>query len=268
MRNGGRNGDETGRVDALRRYQILDTPADSVFDTITSLAATLLKAPIALTSLVDSDRIWFKSRIGVDLLQTGRESGLCSSVILSDGPYVVSDAAMDPRTSCNPLVSGDFGFRFYAAAPLRTHDGYNIGALCVVDHEPRQLAAGDLDILQRLAGLVMECVEARYMARKHDETVSALESRIDELEKLHEARDRHAVKLAHDLRNSLGSSSLMTKLLMEEKTGPLNQRQRQMVESIGATGDDMLVRVKRGLEPGEGPRETDGGLLIREPAVP
>jgi GAF domain-containing protein len=242
-RTGDRGRDEAGRLAALERYHILDTAPDLAFDRITALAATLLKAPIALTSLVDAERVWFKSRVGVELLQTDRTTGLCSAAIQGEGPYVVCDASLDPKTSDNPLVTGDFGLRFYAAAPLRTHDGYNIGALCVADQQPRQVEAHDLEILLLLAGLAMDRVESLHVQRSINEENRILHARVGELEELQDSQDRLSASLAHDLRNSLGSSSLMTKLLLEEKLGPLNSRQRQMVGSIGTTADEILLRV-------------------------
>src|SRR6478672_11656696 len=111
---------EIHRMEALRRYDILDTPPDGNFDNITALAARLLKVPIALTTLVDTDRVWFKSRHGLEVEQIDRVPGLCASAILDGIPYVVEDARFDPRTLANPLVAGEFGLRFYAAVPLTT----------------------------------------------------------------------------------------------------------------------------------------------------
>ena len=131
---------EYQRLLALRRFDILDTPPDGSFDRITRLAAELFEVPIALVSLVDEDRIWFKSRSGLDnVSEISRDPGLCASAILSDDVYLVEDARSDPRTLANPLVAGEFGLQFYAAAPLVTADGYQLGTLCVIDHHPRHL---------------------------------------------------------------------------------------------------------------------------------
>ena len=132
---------EAERLAAVRRYDVLDTPPDGAFDRITALAARLFDVPIAIVSIVDTDRIWFKSHHGLDVEEIGREAGLCASAILHDGPWLVTDAAIDPRTLANPLVAGEFGLRFYAGVPLTTHDGYNLGTLCVIDHEPRETPA-------------------------------------------------------------------------------------------------------------------------------
>ncbi len=162
---------EEERLDVLRRYDILDTPQDGAFDRITAVAAGLFRVPIALISLVDHDRIWFKSHAGLDAAEIDRAPGLCSSAILSPDFYQVSDAAIDPRTLANPLVTGSLGLRFYAAAPLRTREGFNLGTLCIIDREPRELTAPEAEMLNKLASLVMDQMELRLAARK----IAALE---------------------------------------------------------------------------------------------
>ncbi len=157
---------ETERLDALRRYQILDTPPDGAFDHITEVAASLFQVPIAIVSLVDHDRIWFKSHHGLDAQQTGRDPGLCASAIISDEVYYLRDALGDARSLANPLVAGSLGLRFYAGAPLRTYDGFNLGTLCVIDRQPRELSPAEAEMLTKLAALVMDQMELRLAARK------------------------------------------------------------------------------------------------------
>jgi sigma-B regulation protein RsbU (phosphoserine phosphatase) len=156
---------EPERLAAVRRYDILDTPPDGAFERITALAARLLNVPISIVSIVDRDRIWFKSHHGLEVEQIDRQPGLCASAILQDGPWLVADAASDPRTLTNPLVAGDFGLRFYAGVPLTTHDGYNLGTLCVIDHEPRAISEDEVATLTDLATLVMDELELRLSAR-------------------------------------------------------------------------------------------------------
>ena len=158
--------DEQERLEALRRYRILDTPPEGVFDHIAELAASLFRVPIALISLVDHDRIWFKSHYGLEDPEAGREAGLCASAILSPEVYHVRDATLDPRAQDNPLVARPLGIRFYAAAPLRTHDGFNLGTLSVIDRAPRELASAEAEMLKKLAGLVMDQMELRLAARQ------------------------------------------------------------------------------------------------------
>jgi sigma-B regulation protein RsbU (phosphoserine phosphatase) len=157
---------ESERLRAVRRYDVLDTPPDGAFDRVTKLAARQFGVPISIVSIVDTDRIWFKSHHGVDVEEIGRDPGLCASAILGDGPWVVEDAETDPRTMTNPLVAGDLGLRFYAGAPLTTHDGFNLGTLCVIDGAPREFSAEDAEMLEDLAGVVMDELELRLQARR------------------------------------------------------------------------------------------------------
>lgn len=173
--------DECDRLIAVQRYDILDTPADGTFDRIAALAARLFDVPIAIVSVVDTDRIWFKAHHGLDVTQIDREPGLCASAILSDDPWIVTDAAKDPRTLANPLVAGEFGLRFYAGAPLTTHDGYNLGTLCVIDREPRQVTVEEAQTLSDLARIVMDELELRLSARR---AADSAHGRLFELEQL------------------------------------------------------------------------------------
>ncbi|HUS61925.1 MAG TPA: GAF domain-containing SpoIIE family protein phosphatase [Acidimicrobiales bacterium] len=155
---------EEARLAAVRRYDILDTPPDGAFERITALAARLFDVPIAIVSIVDTDRIWFKSHHGLEVEEIDREPGLCASAILHDGPWLVSDASKDPRTLANPLVAGEFGLRFYAGVPLTTSDGYNLGTLCVIDQQPREVGPEETENLTDLAALVMDELELRRSA--------------------------------------------------------------------------------------------------------
>ena len=167
---------EEQRIEALRRYNILDTPADGSFDRITQLASTIFRVPIAIISLVDTDRIWFKSHYGLSINQIGRDPGLCASAILSSDSYVVENAMSDPRTLANPLVAGEFGLRFYAAAPLRTEENYNLGTLCIIDQQPRGFTEEEKDILTQLAAVVMDEMETRLALRGAVEKIKKISS--------------------------------------------------------------------------------------------
>lgn len=156
---------EALRIAAVRRYAVLDTPPDGAFDRIAALAARLFDVPIAIVSIVDSDRIWFKSHHGIDLTELGRDPGLCASAIMDYQPWIVNDARLDERALANPLVAGEFGLRFYAGAPLTTHDGYNLGTLCVIDKEPREVSEEEARTLSDLAALVVDDLELRLTAR-------------------------------------------------------------------------------------------------------
>ena len=184
--------DEEGRIAALRRYDILDTPPDGAFDRITSLAASLFSAPISIISLVDTDRIWFKSRHGIDVSQIDREPGLCASAIVHDDAWVLTDASKDVRSLANPLVAGDFGLRFYAGVPLKTSDGHSLGTLCVIDKQPREAVPElQIDHLKDLAALVMDEMELRIAARRtHAEMSQALTERDEQARRASEAEER------------------------------------------------------------------------------
>ena len=235
------NETETRRIEALRRYQILDTPPDGNFDGVTALAAKLLKVPIALTTLVDTDRIWFKSRHGLDVEQIDRDPGLCASAILDGLPYVVNDARFDPRTLTNPLVAGEFGLRFYAAVPLCTHDNHRLGTLCVIDQEPREFGPDEVEILTALAGIVMDQMELRIASR-------AIAEKNAELAELNAEKDGFLATAAHDLRNPLNSITLMGELLKEQNVGPLNEPQAEMIAAVCESSEFMLKLVNDYLE--------------------
>ncbi|WP_237739664.1 GAF domain-containing serine/threonine-protein kinase [Arthrobacter sp. TB 26] len=158
--------DEETRMRAVERYRILDTPADGAFDRIAGLAARMFSVPVAIVSVVDHDRIWFKAHHGTDVTQIGRDPGLCASAILQDGAWIVEDATRDPRTLANPLVAGEFGLQFYAGVPLRTPDGYNLGTFCILDREPREFSAADTRTLEDLAAIVMNDLEMRLQSRE------------------------------------------------------------------------------------------------------
>jgi len=170
--------DESKRIEALKRYDILDTPPDGSFDRITKLASTIFKVPISIISLVDTDRIWFKSHYGLPINQIGRDPGLCASAILSDDVHVIEDAITDARSLSNPLVAGEFGLRFYAGMPLQTEDNYNLGTLCIIDKVPRTLTTEEREILKQLAQIVMREMELRVALRNTVTNVKKLSSDI------------------------------------------------------------------------------------------
>ncbi len=158
---------ETRRLDALHRLALLDTPDEPAFDDLTQLAATALHMPIALVSLIDGERQWFKSRVGLTVCQTAREWAFCAHAIESDDVLEVPDALADARFATNPLVTGAPYVRFYAGAPLTTIDGHRVGTLCVIDQVPRRLSQGQRDLLAGLARQVMRQCEWRRLAMDH-----------------------------------------------------------------------------------------------------
>ncbi|MDE2577205.1 MAG: sensor domain-containing diguanylate cyclase [Hyphomicrobiales bacterium] len=164
---GARGAAESSRLAALRRYQILDTPPEGAFDDITTLASKYFGVPISIVSLVDEDRVWFKSIQGIPgVRQIDRGPGLCASAVLSDQVYVAEDLRKDPNSMANPLVASESGFRFYAAAPLMTSEGYGLGTMCVIDTKPRTFGADDAAMLSLMGRIVMNQMDARINSRK------------------------------------------------------------------------------------------------------
>lgn len=145
------------RVQALRELLLLDTPPEERFDRLVRFAAEQFDCPIALVSLVDADRQWFKARVGLDACETGRDISFCGHAILAgDEPLVVEDALQDSRFADNPLVLGEPRIRFYAGAPLLAPGGQAIGTLCLIDKRPRTLDGVDLAVLRAVRQLVQE----------------------------------------------------------------------------------------------------------------
>ncbi len=152
---------EVERLAELRRHEILDTPDEPEYGDITFLAAQICGTPAALISFVDSDRQWFKARVGVETRQTPRDISFCAHAINHPGLMIVPDATADERFADNPLVTVDPKIRFYAGAPLVTPRGYALGTLCVIDQEPRELAPNQKRALGALARHVIALLHLR-----------------------------------------------------------------------------------------------------------
>jgi GAF domain-containing protein len=163
---------EAARLEALRQYKILDTPSEQAYDDITALAAFICNVPIALISLVDADRQWFKSKVGINIDETSRDISFCAHAILDEGITVVNDALHDDRFDDNPLVTSLPHIRFYAGVPLRTPDAHAIGTLCVIDHQPRELSEYQT---RTLAALARQVVMQLELTRNSAQLAAALE---------------------------------------------------------------------------------------------
>ena len=153
--------DEQERIQLLHALNLLDTPPEPVFDRITRLVSHLLDVPMALISLVDSNRQWFKSKVGITAAETPRDIAFCAHAILEAKPLLIPDAKLDERFSDNPLVTGDLKVRFYAGIPIRTAGGLAMGTLCAIDNKPRILSPAQLEALSDLADIVTKEIQVR-----------------------------------------------------------------------------------------------------------
>jgi signal transduction histidine kinase/FixJ family two-component response regulator len=237
---------ESDRLKALRRYEILDTPPDGAFDRITSIAARLFKVPIAIVSLVDSDRMWFKSHHGLDVKQIERSPGLCASAILSKDVYTIVDASKDVRSLANPLVAGEMGLRFYAAAPLTTHDGYNLGTLCVIDKQPHSISEEEKSILADLAAVVMDEIEMRLAARKVAQLNIELAQAKEAAEVANKAKSLFIANMSHELRSPLNAILGFSRLI--QRSPNLSVENLENASIIIRSGEHLLSLVNQVLD--------------------
>jgi len=194
--------DEARRLAALRRYRILDTDPEQAFDDLALLASHICGTPMALITLVDADRQWFKARVGVSLVETSRSISFCTHAIRQKGLFVVPDALEDGEFRDNPMVTGDPHIRFYAGAPLVTHDGHALGTLCIVDRVPRTLTGQQTEALQAL--------------KRQAEAQIELRGSLIELKQALAARDRAEEaqeKLIAQLRSALTNVSRLSALI-------------------------------------------------------
>ncbi len=183
---------ESGRLQALRSLNILDTPPDERFDRITRLAARLFRVPIALFSLVDSDRQWFKSAVGIDITETPRDASFCSHAIEHDTVMVVPDATLDPKFKNNPLVLQEPKIRFYAGCPVHADTGSRLGTLCLIDREPREFSRHDETVLHYAARMIDNELTADFLA--HTDPLTGMLNR-----RGFDTRAQEAIMLCHDV---------------------------------------------------------------------
>jgi two-component sensor histidine kinase len=189
---------ESDRLAALRSYRVLDTPPEPEFDDLVQLAARACQTPVALISLIDERRQWFKAEVGLGVRETTLDRSVCLSAMLEPGMTIVPDLTENPRFAHNPLVVGEPHLRFYAGAVLRTPDGVPLGALCIFDHRPRNLTDEQASTLTMLARQVMALLELRR----------ALAERDEKLEASHQIEQRQALlvrELHHRVKNTLAT---------------------------------------------------------------
>ena len=220
--------DELERLAALRRYRILDTLPEQVYDDLTRLAAYICQTPIALVSLVDAQRQWFKSRVGLESVETDRAYSFCAHAIATREMLVVPDAAEDDRFSGNPLVTGDPDIRFYAGTPLLSSDGQPLGTLCVIDRKPRRFRDDHREMLVALGRLVMNQIELRL--------------HLAERVMIEQAKSEFVSIVSHELRTPLTSIRGSLGLIEGGVAGEIPPKVAQMV-GIARANTDRLIRL-------------------------
>jgi diguanylate cyclase (GGDEF)-like protein len=217
--------DEEARLADLHHYRIVDTGPEESFDRIARLACAMAQTPVALISLIDRDRQWFKSHIGLQARETPREMAFCAHAILEDGVMVVEDATRDARFACNSLVRREGGIRFYAGAPIKSPSGHRLGTLCVIDRIPRRIDPRMKEMLKDMAAMVVSEMELRKVAGKDGLTGLFNRDFIDDLAQREMNRARRM------------SQPLTVALIDADKFASLNEIHGH------ATGDTVLRRL-------------------------
>lgn len=189
---------EQDRLATLHGYRIIDTPPEPAFDGLVALAARICQTPIALISLIDERRQWFKAEVGLGMRETPLNCSICLTAMLQPGTMVVPDLQEDLRFAPNPLVSGEPHLRFYAGAALRTPDGIPLGALCVLDYAPRDLTEDQIATLTLLAQQVMSQLELRRIIAERDE-------RLDDSRRIEQRQTLLVRELHHRVKNTLAT---------------------------------------------------------------
>jgi signal transduction histidine kinase/HPt (histidine-containing phosphotransfer) domain-containing protein len=228
---------EVGRLDALRRVRVLDTPPEPAFDDLVHVVAAMLGVPMALLSLIDEHRQWFKARVGLEITETPRGLAICSHAISDDAGdvLVVKDMRDDRRFADHPSVTTDPGMRFYAGAPLVTSDGFALGTLCVVDNRPRELTPEQLTVLRALARQAV----AQLELRRYTEELRAAH---EELREVDRRKSEFVGTVAHELRTPLTSIGGALRLLEAGVVGKLDEEPQELVR-IARSNTDRLIRL-------------------------
>jgi two-component system, sensor histidine kinase len=236
------------RLEALQSYDILDTAPEEALDHFTDLAAAYLDTPIALISLVDESRQWFKSRHGLDATETARELAFCSHAIMDDQVFIVGDATKDERFASNPLVTGDPNVRFYAGAPLINKDGFRLGTLCAIDDKPREISKNEERILKMLAELVIEQFEIRRTNVLLKEQQKELEIAKRSAEDANRAKTEFLSAMSHELRTPMNAILGFGQLLGHMPGETLSEKQLDYTEQILNSGQHLLELIDQVLE--------------------
>jgi signal transduction histidine kinase len=227
---------EKARLAELRRFEVLDTLPEESFDRITALATSIFKVPIAIVSLVDKDRHWFKSSVGMPVNQSPRRDGFCAHTIMNDDVLVVPDATLDARFARDPSVTGDRAIRFYAGASLTSASGFRLGSLCIIDREPRTegLTADEKGILQNLAALTVREIELRQ--ESSNRTVDLR----DELQNARMAKNQFLQMLSHEFRTPLNAVIGFSEMIQDEIGDKASPIHREYAGDISKAGYHLL----------------------------
>ncbi len=208
--------DEAERLQALFEYHVLDTDPEEAFDQLTELVASICDVPIALVSLIDEKRQWFKSHHGLDATETPRELAFCAHAILQDDVFEIPDSSRDNRFCDNPLVTGDPNVAFYAGAPLKGRDGHNVGTLCVIDHKPKMLTDDQRRQLTIIANQVVALLELRKSNLAKDDLFSKLMNLNELINRKNEELNSFSNQVAHDCRGPLGQIDAFSELCQQD----------------------------------------------------
>lgn len=211
---------ETERLNALKKYQILDTDHESDFNDIVELASQICNTAISLISLVDEKRQWFKAKVGLEPDETSRDIAFCSHSILEQDIMIVPDASVDKRFFDNPLVKGYPKIKFYAGIPLKTPEGYNIGTLCVIDSNKKVLDEKQIFGLKILAKQIIDKLELKLKNRSLHEALIAYQRQGEELSSVNDFNTKLHTIISHDLRSPIANLITLTSLLSENLLSP------------------------------------------------